>query len=234
MNWPNEHKQLSSAIQKWHQLWNVLSKEESDTNTNKRWEWILGKWMEYSNKEGSQLGEVPYPIFVEHIDKEIWQKLKTNIERVWGKPILRNHVQYNKYGGELILLPNGKQFVQRKDIHWVGRYGSEASIVFLQTFECKNERFPVEQYFDQRIEMETFMWERQGIHYLLTECLEEQGDHWFQIKTSWNEGSPVPLADWKQWCEWCGQESRSEILPLWGKHELKLSGQQPFITFALV
>lgn len=234
--WPDNQAQLNKEIQNWRNEWNILSTEE-DKPSQQYWKWMPGQWIEYtSSQEAINLGETPLPIFSNRLPQDEWNQWMKMASQNWGQPRESRLIQYHKYGGELVILPNGKQFSRKTETLWGGRLGLSSALFALDQWDLKNERFPMEQFFEQRIDIKQYCWEKSNhIQYILKECLEEKGQHWFSCQVMVPFGNYLG-DEWKQWVQWGGQQyrSREQIKPFWGDYEMKLTGSNPFISFNLV
>lgn len=232
--WPEHQAQLYSAIHNWNQHWNYIPPEK-DGIQKSNWVWTAGQWIDYqSQSDAAQLGEAPLPVFSQHLDKQKWKRWLQLAIQNWGEPNKSRVVQYEKNGGELFILPSGKQFVQRNERLWGGRLGENASLFLVKQWILKNERFSMEQYLDQRVEIQQYIWEKNNQpQYILTESLEEKGAHWYGCQVIAPNGSSLGN-EWKQWLQWGGDEykPRDSIKPFWGDYELKLNNGTPFMAYS--
>jgi hypothetical protein len=230
MYWPDNQKELSQSIQTWIQQWNEIPTEK-DGNLKKQWLWTPGKWIEYNEQnDGLQLGQVPFPVLNSHLDKPEWERWFHEAKTNWGEPNQLRIVSYQKSGGELVILPNGKQFVRKIEMKWGGRL-QDAGLFYNYIWELKNERFPMVQFLDQRIDMMDFIWDKQGVQYHLRECLEEKGCHWYDCQVHIPDDTTLSQ-NWRQWVQW-GNRGRDMIRPFWGDYELKTYHGSPFMSYHL-
>jgi hypothetical protein len=232
---PDHQEQLNGAIEEWHQQWNTLSLEEDTSRVKTNWVVTVGRWIPYtSQNEAHLLGETPFPVFDSHMERQDWLRWKEDLSREWGEPRESRLVEYEKYGSTLVLLPNGKQFVQKKDILWGGRLGEHVFLTQERSWEIRNERFPVEQYFVQRTDVRQYAWFKQNqIQCLFRECLEENGTHWFSASLVYPVGTFLGQ-DWKKWMDTCpleGMHPRCAIQPFWGNYELQINQGLPFMAY---